>query len=145
MSTSGTPTAHAPRKGAEAITRSQRLRWLPSLAAAVALIGCGGGGANCDGYRFDAGAWKATAGDFSKHDGFTKRQRLAKDAVRCGALIGMPKARVTRALGSPDERLGGGWSYLLGDERGSHPLDSSYLDLSFDANGRVAAAHVTGA
>jgi hypothetical protein len=112
------------------------------LAAALAFASCGSSGPSCDTYRFDGAAWKAAAGDLSKDDGLTKRQRLAEDAVRCRALVGMPQARVARVLGSPDERLAGGWSYLLGDERGSSPVDSEYLDLIFGADGKVESAHV---
>jgi hypothetical protein len=88
---------------------------------------------------FDRARWDALA-DVA-HDPWFRRQRMADALLADEALVGRTRAEIVALLGEPDYD-GEGMTYALGRARGIDGFGDDLLRLSFDADGRVAQAHV---
>jgi hypothetical protein len=101
----------------------------------------------CSRSKVSAAAWKRASN--TRSEAFpTRLQVLSDDLIRCGQLRGKRYARITDLLGKPEEvdRLKGVRTayWQVGPERDSFfQLDSEYLTVRFDRNGRFRAASFT--
>jgi hypothetical protein len=101
----------------------------------------------CSRSKVSAAAWKRASN--SRSDAFpSELQVLSDDLIRCKQLRGKRYARVADLLGRPEEvdRLKGARTayWQVGLERDSFfQLDSEYLTVRFDRNGRFRSARFT--
>ncbi len=72
----------------------------------------------------------------------TARQRVTDRLIECSTLIGMPRAAVSRRLGTPDlgASPGARWRYVTGPTR-DVPVDSEELVVEF-RDDRVTRLHL---
>ncbi|MFG0316907.1 MAG: hypothetical protein ACF8XB_06520 [Planctomycetota bacterium JB042] len=122
---------------------------VPFLLGGVAMLGirCGAESGMRDlvwlePIPFDAEAWRRAADD--PYRPRTRRQRMARDLLRTGRLVGLSRAEVIDLLGPPDpvsEYLGRP-SWTLGPELGLISIDSESLAVDLDDDGRVVRAHL---
>jgi hypothetical protein len=121
--------------------------WKPIVlvACALPLIGCSGSVA--DPAAFDRNAWLAgETADFSSE---APRLRMADGLVSSRGLIGKDRSEIAALLG-PDSDTDKFRSYdrsrelvyWLGAERSFISIDSEWLVVRFDRNGRVAEARI---
>lgn len=125
------------------------MRWLLGLLLAVAVIGGGTVYAitdkndapeTCDGYEFDADAWRAWQGRRGP-----EQTAIAERLVECRLLVAKTERQVRQLLGRPDERSQRRpleWSYELGPEDSAFSVDSDFLTVTFRRSGRVKRARI---
>jgi SmpA / OmlA family len=68
------------------------------------------------------------------------RQQMVDDLLAHSLKVGMPMNEVRWLIGPPDRNpyyAPGDWTYRLGDERGMISVDSEWLAVDFDEQGRV--------
>lgn len=116
-----------------------------SLAAVLAfacsgLVSCGIGSGrqvDCESYRFDPVAWRASTG--RDPDTPTTRQRSADALLHCRTLQGLRRPEVHRMLGPPDGRTPGADLWVTGRDRG-YGVDYEELRVRFGRGRRVVSA-----
>jgi hypothetical protein len=113
---------------------------MPRFVAIVIAVVCAGvalalvfreRGVDCDGYRFDAAAWKrAHALGVGRTDA-EPAHRLAEELVKCRVLVDRDKTQVERLLGRPvrSDSTRMRWHYDLGHLGGTFNYDSLVIDF----------------
>ena len=92
---------------------------------------------------FDAGIWRTGENVHWRDE--APRLRMADGLVERRALLGKTRAEIVEMLGAPTETAkfsSYGLVYWLGLERGFMSIDSEWLVVGFDANGRAAEAMI---
>jgi SmpA / OmlA family len=100
---------------------------------------------DCQGAPVTHAEWSKARAHVDDEDAPTALQRLADRLVHCRALIGDTTGEVRALLGRPssgDYFSGGSWPYFVGPERTSPSIDSEWLVVHFDSNGRVVRASI---
>jgi SmpA/OmlA family protein len=90
---------------------------------------------------FDRVIWNAEAEDIDDY----RRNRMGDWLLQQHRLIGMSRAEVTSMLGEPtvtSHFREFDLVYVLGNERGWVSIDSEWLVMRLDANGRVSTAEL---
>jgi hypothetical protein len=92
---------------------------------------------------FVASWWHAGEANWS--DAYKRRNRMADAFLLTNRLIGMPRAQVVALLGEPPStEYFKNWNivYNLGAERGLFAIDSEWLVMRTDSQGRVIQAAI---
>ena len=89
---------------------------------------------------FDADVWKSVQG-LQDEDAVATRFSMAEALLRSGQLHGMERSELLNILGPPpppEYFKGQTLVYYLGDERGWMSIDSEWLVITLDADGKAS-------
>ena len=120
----------------------RRLFWFTALFLLCSLIAVVAGivlfARQAQNVPFDSEVWKVAV-ENNPQDG-TARRQMIDSLLASNKLLDLSQSKVIQLLGRPERtsESGAAFNYYLGNERGYISIDSEWLRLEFDAEGRVS-------